>query len=524
MMHWMANNMLNLAIFLPLSGALAVGIIPRGREASARYVAISSAIATMVACIAVYAKAGGSGEFEIMTAVPWIPSLAIFYRVGVDGASSLLIAMTALLACVAILASWNEIAHRQKLFYALFLFAQTGLIGAFAAVDMFLFYVFWDAALIPMCFIIGIWGGGDRMRTAVKFLIFTLAGSLIMLVAIIYTASEASSFSLLDWYAHDFAGKAQLWLFAGFALAFAIKTPFFGLHTWMPDAHADAPTAGSIMLAGAFLKLGGYGFFRMAIPLFPKAVAAFAPTMLALAVTGIVAGALIAMVQTDIRKLLAYTSLSLMGFVVLGLFSLERYAASGAIFQMFGHGVVMAGLFAMTGFLSDRKGARSIADFGGSAKSLPMLSVFFIFMVLAVIGMPGLVGFAGEFLILLGSFQTQTTAAAVAVLGVVLIGCSLIWFVQRVFFGPLVFDEERRMPDLCAREYLCAFPLALIIIVAGVWPGGILSRVWRPADAFVSLARRGQIVVPVESTRAEVRERVALQGGESGMPSTGGER
>lgn len=512
MMVFLKANVLTFAIFLPLVGALAVSAVPRGREAAARYVAIVSTLVTVVACLAVSMMVGGSGEFEIMSAVPWIPSLAVFYRIGVDGASSLLIVMTALLACISVLVSWNEIRHRQKFFFGLLLVAETGFVGAFAAVDMFLFCVFWHAAFVPLCFVIGIWGGKTRMRTALKFLIFSLVGSMAMLVAVMYAASEASSFSLLDWYAHDFAREAQVWLFAGLSLAFAIMTPLFGFHSWMSDAHAEAPTGGCILLSGTLFTLGGYGFFRIAIPLFPGAVAAFAPVMLLLAICTIIGGVLVAMAQEDIKRFLASLSLAQMGFVVLGFFSLERYAVTGAIIQLIGHGLMVAGLFVMSGLLFDRRGTHRISDFGGSARSLPVLAVLFILLLLSSAGLPGLIGFSGEFLVLLGSFQTKGAFAVAAVAGMVLIACTSIWFVRRIFFGDLAFEDERKMPDMQAREYLCILPLVVLIVVGGIWPSGMLTKVWKPADVFVSLAKRGQIVVPAANT-GQGRSMNALKSG-----------
>jgi len=507
MLPWVKQNLLSIVVFMPLLGVIAIAALPRAKEAASKYIAISFSLANLLVGIAVYMKAHGSGEFEMVRAIPWIPSLGIYYRVGADGASALMILMTTIIMVVALLASWSEITKRLRLFYGLMLLIGTGLTGVFASTDMFLFFVFWDAAIIPMCFVIGIWGSGDRIRVAMKFLIFTAAGSLAMLVAILYGAAAAGSFNLVDWYAHDFPVGAQLWLFTGFALAFAIKVPLIGFHTWLPDSHTEAPTAGSIVLAGVMLKLGAYGFFRLAVPLFPHAASVASPVILTLAVTGVVLGALLAMVQDDFKRLIAYSSISHMGLVVLGIFSLERYAATGALFQMASHGLIIAGLFATAGFLYERRGTRLIADYGGSASSLPMMSVVLATLVLGAIGLPGLSGFAGEFMILLGSFQTETWFAAAAVAGTVLIACYLVWVFQRICFGRLKDEEERKMPDMRAREYLCVLPIVIIIVVAGVWPKEILGRVYRSADAFVALAKRGQLVAPASASLMK-REKV----------------
>ena len=504
MIPWIKQNLLTIVIFLPLAGTLAISLVPRSREAAAKYIAISLSLITLVGAMALFVLVRGSGEFEMQSVVAWIPSLGISYRVGIDGASALLIFISSLLVVVAILASWREIDRRPKLFYALILVIETSLIGLFSAVDMFLFYIFWDAALIPMCFVIGIWGSGDRIRAAVKFLIFTLLGSLVMLVAILYVAGKTGSFNLLDWYAYDFGPREQLWLFLGFALAFAIKAPLIGFHTWLPDAHAQAPTAGSIILAGVMLKLGAYGFFRLGIPLFPQAAGQLSPVILTLAVAGIIIGALLAMVQTEIKRLIAYSSISHMGLVILGLFALDRYAAVGSFFQMASHGLIVAGLFAMSGFLYERRGTRLISDYGGSARTLPMMAFMFILLILAALGLPGLSGFVGEFLILMGSFQTRTMYSAIAVAGVVLTACYLIWVVQRMFFGPVRCEDERKMPDMRAREYLCILPLVILIVICGIWPKDVLGRIWRSADTFVALAKRGEIIVPAKNVEVEL--------------------
>ncbi|MFH1829377.1 MAG: NADH-quinone oxidoreductase subunit M [Pseudomonadota bacterium] len=498
------QHLLSLIIFLPLVGAVVLALIPGKFRTQIRWVTLTFSLITLVLCAFMFACVRGSGEFELIESLPWIPSLNIYYRVGVDGASMLLVFLAALLSMVSIIVSRREITKRVKLFHILLLVTETGLLGVFCAIDMFLFYVFWDAALIPICFIIGIWGSGDRLRIAMKFLIFTMTGSVIMLVALLYVAAATSSFNLIDWYAHTFAPTEQLWLFAGFAIAFAIKAPLIGFHSWLPDAHTEAPTAGSVLLAGVLLKMGTYGFFRFAIPLFPQAMKTLSPLLLTLAVAGIIIGALLAMVQIDLKRLIAYSSISHMGFVLLGLFAVERYAATGAVLQMVNHGIITGGLFIMAGFLYERRRTRLIADYGGSARSFPILAVFFMLMALASLGLPGLSGFAGEFILLLGSFQTKTSYTAVAIIGVVLTAVYLIWVIQRVFFGPLKHDEERKMSDMRAREIACMLPLVIIVVLIGVWPKLALEKIWRPADAFVSLAKRGQLIVPVEPGANEI--------------------
>ncbi len=502
----LTEHILSLIIFLPLVGVIVLVPVPAKFRIQIRWVTLAFSLATLALSALLFVRVKGSGELELIESLPWIPSLNIFYRVGVDGASMLLVFLASLLSVVSILVSWREIVRRVKLFYILLLITETGLLGVFCAVDMFLFYVFWDAALIPICFIIGIWGSGNRMRTAMKFLIFTMTGSVVMLVALIYAAAKTSSFNLLDWYAHTFTQTEQFWLFLGFAIAFAIKAPLIGFHTWLPDAHTDAPTAGSVLLAGVLLKMGTYGFFRFAIPLFPQATATLSPLLLTLAVAGAIIGALMAMVQLDLKRLIAYSSISHMGFVMLGLFAVEKHAAAGAILQMVNHGIITGGLFVMAAFLFDRRNTRLIGDYGGSARSLPVLAIFFIFMALAALGLPGLSGFAGEFMLLLGSFQTHTSFTSVAIIGVVITAVYLIWVIQRVFFGQLKHDQERKMHDMRPREMACVLPLVLIVLLIGICPNIAFKKIWRPADAFVSLAKRGQLIVPATQDTRETRE------------------
>jgi NADH-quinone oxidoreductase subunit M len=512
MVHFFGHHLLSAIIFLPLAGALVLLTALADRPRAARWVslAVAAATAALGACLIVRTK--GVGEFEFVEAASWIPSLGISYRVGVDGASALLIGMTALLAVCAVLASWREIASRVPLFCALLLLAEAGLVGVFAALDLFLFFIFWEAALIPMYFLIGIWGSGDRIRAAIAFVLFTMVGSALLLAALLYAGSAAGSFSLVEWYAHRFTAAEQRWLLAGLVIAFGIKVPLLGLHSWLPDAHAEAPTAGSVLLAGAFLKMGGYGLYRVALPLCPLAAQEYAPLLLALAVAGIVIGALLAMVQVDLKRLVAYSSISHMGFVVLGLAALERHAAAGAALQMVTHGLAIGGLFLLAGILSERRHTRLIADYGGTARSLPLIATAFIFMALSAMGLPGLAGFASEFLVLLGSFQTQTLFAAAATAGVVLMAIAFVWAIQRVFFGPLAHEEERRMPDLRAREMGSLALLGALIVTIGVWPQGAVGKLSRSADAFVALTKRVEMIIPAApQVQQQTQPRMQMQ-------------
>lgn len=519
-MAFLQSHLLTSLIFLPLAGMVAVLCLPPRWKAEIRLVSLFVSLGSLALAIIAFLRVQGTGEFEIVELSPWIPSLGIGYHLGVDGASVLLLVLTSLLVPISILASWREIDTRVKLFHALLLLLETGMLGVFAALDVFLFYVFWEVVLIPMTFLIGIWGSGERVRVAIKFLLFTMTGSVLMLVAIIYAAKATGTFDLLAWYAHRFTIQEQLWLFAGLGLAFAVKVPVIGLHTWLPDAHTEAPTAGSVILAGVLLKMGTYGFFRFAMPLFPLAVAASLHLILVLAVAGIVLGALLAMVQPDLKRLVAYSSVSHMGFVILGLAALEPGAAAGAVLQMVNHGLTTGALFLIVGMLYGRRHTRMIADYGGTARALPLLAAAFIFMGLSSIGLPGLNNFAGEFLILLGAFQTRTVFAAVSILGVVLGAVYVLWAVARVFFGPLKHEEERKLPDLSVREVVVLLPLAALIVLIGVWPQSLLTKAHRSAAAFVSLSKRVEMIIPAKSESSESSE--SGKAGQSGQAGQAG--
>lgn len=507
-MNFINAHILTALIALPILGAVAVVCMPYRRRLEIRIVSLSIAAITLLLAVKLALSFTGSGDFEFQQAYPWIPALGISYRVGVDGVSLLMILLTAILTPLAIGSSWTEVSRRVKEFHALVLVLEAALIGTFAALDAFLFYVFWEVVLIPMYFIIGIWGSGNRIRSAIKFVIFTSLGSLIMLVGILYYSHAAGgTFDIIDWLAHPLAPKVQLWLFAAFAFAFAIKIPIVPLHTWLPDAHTDAPTAGSILLAGVLLKMGAYGLYRFAMPLFPAAVTIVTPYVLVLAVIGIIYGGLVALMQTDIKRLIAYSSVAHMGFVVLGLFALEYNAIQGAAMQMFNHGITTGALFMMAGMLYGRTGTRAIADYGGAARPMPLFATVFIVLAVASAGLPGLSTFVGEFLVLLGSFQTQTYYALAALFGVILAAAYLLWLVQRVFLGPVRGVIARNPDDLSVREHLLAMPLIALIIVMGIWPKPWLDLIGRSNQNFLTLTQRTAILqpaTPVEEAMPEI--------------------
>jgi len=418
----------------------------------------------------------------------WIESLGIQYYLGVDGISLFLVLLTTFLTVICILSSWSiEKNVREYMFF--FLLLETGMLGALVSLDLFLFYIFWEAMLIPMYFLIGVWGGANRVYAAIKFFIFTMVGSLLMLVAILglyflnIKAGNPATFDVLKLYELKLAPNAQFWMFAAFALAFAIKVPMWPLHTWLPDAHTEAPTAGSVILAGVLLKMGTYGFLRFAMPLFPNAVEAFTPFMMVIAIIGIIYGALVAMVQTDVKKLVAYSSVSHLGFVMLGLFAMNIQGVEGGIYQSLNHGISTGALFLLVGVIYERRHTRAIAEFGGLARSMPNYAAVFMVITMSSIGLPGLNGFIGEFLIMLGAFLTSKAAAVLAASGVILAAGYMLWMVKRVFFGPLENEKNKGLADLTGLEWGYLLPMVVMAFWMGIYPGSFLRKM----DASVEL-------------------------------------
>jgi len=440
-------------------------------------------------------------EFQFVERYPWIPTFGIEYYLGIDGISLLLIVLTAFLTPIALLSSWESVHKKVKEFCIFMLLLEAAMIGVFCALDLFLFYVFWDFMLIPMYFLIGIWGYDRRIYAAIKFMLYTMAGSVLMLVAIIglswlhHEATGQYSFDLLQLYDLQIPSSTQYWFFLAFAIAFAIKVPLFPFHTWLPDAHVEAPTPGSVILAGVLLKMGTYGLVRFAFPLFPEAASDFAPLLATLAVIAIVYGALVAMVQPDMKKLVAYSSVSHMGFVVLGITAMNMQGLQGAVYQMLAHGISTGGLFCIVGMLSDRRHTRLISEFGGLKKVAPKLTAAFLIITLASIGLPGTNGFVGEFLIMLGAFRWDPRFVVVAGLGVILSAVYMLWMFQRVYHGPVTHEANQTLPDLTPREWAVAGPLAAIAIVMGVLPMLFL----RPMEPAV-----GRIVERMEQRRPAI--------------------
>ena len=440
---------------------------------------------------------GASGEMQLVERAPWMPGFGIQYLVGIDGISLFLVLLTTLLMPVAMLASWS-VKERVKEYLIFMLLLETGMLGAFVALDLFLFYVFWEVMLVPMYFLIGVWGGTRRIYAALKFVVYTMSGSLLMLVAIIYLATQhaqveqALTFDVLKLYGLHLPFDQQIWLFLAFALSFAIKVPLFPFHTWLPDAHVEAPTAGSVILAGVLLKLGTYGFLRFAMPLFPDAAIAAAPIIVILAVIGIIYGALVAMMQSDIKKLVAYSSVSHLGFVMLGLFALNTQGIQGSVYQMLNHGLSTGALFLLVGMIYDRRHTRLISEFGGLWKQLPIFSAMLMVITLSSIGLPGLNGFVGEFLILLGSFSARPLWTAAASTGVILGAIYMLWMYRRVSFGPLVNSANENISDLNFREVGLLVPILFFVVLMGIYPTPFLQRM---APAVELTLRRIQSVV-----------------------------
>ena len=482
--------MLTTIVFLPLAGALLLLLVENRdgrRDGVIRWLALGVSLLVFAATLLLWARFDpASADFQFVERYDWIPAFGIEYSVGVDGISLFLLVLTGFLTPLALLSSWGSVHKRVKEFAAFLLALESAMLGVFVAVDLFLFYVFWDAMLIPMYFLIGVWGYERRIYAAVKFILYTAAGSILMLVAIIglgwlhFSATGTYSFDLQRLFDLDVPGNLQFWFFLAFALAFAIKVPLFPFHTWLPDAHVEAPTAGSVILAGVLLKMGTYGLVRFAFPLFPDAALFFAPYLARLAVIGIIYGALVAMVQPDMKKLVAYSSVSHLGFVVLGIAALNTQGMQGAVYQMLNHGVSTGGLFLLVGMLSDRRHTRLIAEFGGLKAVMPRLVAVFLIITLSSIGLPGLNGFVGEFLILLGAFRWDPRYAAFAALGVILSAVYMLWMLQRVNYGPVTVEENQGLPDLTPRERWVIIPTVAAAVLMGVLPG-IFLRPMQPS-------------------------------------------
>lgn len=445
-----------------------------------------------------------------------LPGMDVKYIVGLDGLSLLLFMLTTLMGPIVILSSWNSVSKSLMGYYSMLLILQTASLGVFAALDLVVFYVFFELSLIPMYFLIGIWGGSDKIRATIKFFIYTLVGSLIMLIALLYLGYDAGASTGVYTFTSDWryiSGSEytiglvqQTWLFLAFTLAFCIKVPLFPFHTWLPYAHTEAPTAGSVVLAAIMLKLGTYGLIRVCMPVFPNAFAEFAPLLAILAIIGIIYGALVAMVQKDVKKLVAYSSVSHLGFVVLGIFAFNTIAVQGAIIQMINHGLSTGALFLIVGMIYDRRHTRMISDFGGIAKIMPVFATMFMIAMLASIGLPGLNGFIGEFLILNGSFISELyankTYAVVAAIGVILAAAYMLWMYQRVMFGPVTHEENKKLVDLNAREIGLLIPLVIFMIWIGIRPVDFTKYSEDWVETFISLSEEKSVAV-LESTSRE---------------------
>jgi NADH-quinone oxidoreductase subunit M len=488
------------ALLLWLHGAAAGGRLTVEQQMSAaRGIALAFFVVLFVVSVGLWWSLEPTDPgMQATVDLPWIADWGVGFRVGVDGMASMMVLLTTFIMPLAVLGSWTSIRSRPHVYYALMLVLTTGMLGVFVARDLFLFYVMWEIMLVPMYFIIGIWGGERRLYASIKFFIYTMVGSLLMLVAILYLGATAGAATGGFDFAYEsvlerarYGGTAALWLFGAFFLAFAVKVPMFPFHTWLPDAHVEAPTAGSVVLAAIMLKLGTFGFLRFALPFFPTAVTTpwVRNTILALAVVGIVYGALVAMVQPDFKKLVAYSSVSHLGFVMLGIFALTVESVQGALMVMINHGISTGALFLLIGMIYERRHTRMIDAYGGIARVVPVFAALLTFVSLSSIGLPGTNGFVGEFLVLLGAFRTHPVFATVATSGVIFAAAYLLWAIQRILFNRLDKADNEHITDLNARELALLAPLVVAIVWLGVYPAPVLRRMEASAARVVNIVQ-----------------------------------
>ena len=500
-MSWYTAHILSIITFLPLVGAVVIALLGRARASSARWVALIFSILTFMITVCLYTRFDAhAGGMQFNELYPWMVLPPVNYHLGVDGLSALMILLAGFLTPLSVLVSWNSITTRRGEFFIFLLALETGMMGVFASLDLILFFLFWEIMLIPMYFLIGIWGHERRVYAAIKFVLFTMVGSALMLVGIIYLYNITGTFDFQGILNHlisfsALSPKAERWLFLAFFIAFAIKVPIFPFHTWLPDAHVEAPTAGSVILAGVLLKMGTYGMLRFCLPLFPEAAHEFAPVICVLAIIGIIYGALVAMVQPDLKKLVAYSSVAHLGFCVLGIFAFRPEAIEGAIYQMFSHGISTGALFMLVGMLYERRHTRMISEFGGLATSIPVYSTFFLIVALSSLGLPLLNGFVGEFLIIIGSFYSHAAYAAFASAGVVLAAVYLLWMYQRVFYGEVTNEKNRTMPDCDFREKLILTIMVVVIIAMGIYPQPFLRRMDKGVDSLMMRLEQHSVIL-----------------------------
>ena len=462
--------MLSVIIFLPLVGAVLVALLPRSATAALRIAALVFSLATFALSVALLIGFNNAQSgYQYVESVDWIKTYGIGYKLGMDGISIWLVMLTTVIFPIAILSSTEAIRDRQKEYYALVLLMETATLGVFLALDMFLFYVFWEFALVPMYFIIGMWGGEKRIYATMKFFVYTMAGSLLMLLAILYVGFSGGTFDLTALVAKNSAWAASVPLFLAFAIAFVIKVPLFPFHSWLPDAHTEAPTPGSVILAAVLLKMGAYGLIRFNLALFPEASRLFAPLMMILAVIGILYGAIVAFAQTDAKRLVAYSSVSHMGYIVLGIFSMNALGLQGALLQMVNHGISTGGLFLIVGYLYERRHTREMARFGGIWGKMPLYGTLALLFVLSSVGLPALNGFVGEFVILQGAFQANWVWAAFASLGMILSAVYLLTFYQKIFLGESRDTANDGLRDVNTREVVTVVPLLVLALVIGLY-------------------------------------------------------
>src|SRR5512138_2045871 len=502
----MSTHILSLMTFLPLLGVALLFFVPKQNHAALRGVALVTTIVAFLVSLPLVTGFHTNAEYQFVENFSWIAAgpFQMNYHVGIDGISLWLVILTTFIMPIAVLSTWTAVEEKVKEYMICLLLLEVGMLGAFISLDLFLFYIFWEVMLIPMYFIIGIWGGKNRIYAALKFFIYTMVGSLLMLVAIMVLyfkgmSTGVTDFSLLNFFGLNLDPVTQTWMFLAFALAFAIKVPMFPLHTWLPDAHTEAPTAGSVILAAVLLKFGTYGYVRFAMPLFPNAVERFTPLMATLAVIGIVYAALVAMVQEDVKKLVAYSSVAHLGYVMLGIFALNQQGIQGGMLQMLNHGVSTGALFLIVGFIYERRHTRLITDFGGLSKQMPIFATIFMIVTLSSIAVPGTNGFAGEFLILLGSFQsTLRPWAVIATSGIILSAVYMLWMFQRVMFGELNNPKNQQLADLNAREIGIMAPLIFLIFYMGVYPSPFTSRMAPAIDKVIAISKaRQNVAAPV---------------------------